>query len=171
MLDHQSHHQRKLQSRAGWRALPIRLLSPYLTPPGRSRGTHESIVKLREAPRKRAPCATARRAVQEGSLLGSWEPGEMAYVLSGLCCWLLHHRNCMRCCSIAMEATCEKRVGVSTVCEPQFNFNFLGSSWYLHELRESNKILKILSLAHVSKFIVCSINVVISFRVVLHARW
>ena len=104
-------------------------VEPLFIPPGRSRGTHESIVKLREAPRKRAPCATARRAVQEGSLLGSWEPGEMAYVLSGLCCWLLHHRNCMRCCSIAMEVTCEKRVGVSTVCEPQFNFNFLGSSW------------------------------------------
>jgi len=33
MLDHQSHHQRKLQRRAGWRALPIRLLSP-IYPPG-----------------------------------------------------------------------------------------------------------------------------------------
>lgn len=95
MLD-QERNQRKPQCRAGWRALPIRLLRPLFIPweitwnPWEHRGVARRTTDM---------CLLRNRAWSRagGSLLGTWEPGEMAYVLSSLCCWLLHHRNCMRC--------------------------------------------------------------------------
>lgn len=63
--------------RGGLRALLIRLLSPYLSPAGRSRGTHESIVwELRN-------CG----AVQDGACLAAENPGKWLMCVCTWCPW------------------------------------------------------------------------------------